>query len=79
MPVMGKWDPSPTMMDEGVEEVGVWEWESIPEMEAMWDVAPESMYQALGVAGGWSVTVLKAATSSCWFQGPSGVGGAGPG
>jgi hypothetical protein len=75
---MGKWDPSPTMMDEGVEEVGVWEWESIAEVEAIWDVAPESMYQTLGVAGGWSVIALKATASSYWFQGPSGVGGVGP-
>jgi len=33
--VMGRWDPSPTMMEEGVEEVGGRELDNIPDVEAI--------------------------------------------
>jgi hypothetical protein len=62
MEVMGKVVPLPTII--GVEEVGGWQWDKIPEVEAMWAVAPESMYQS--PVGGVSVMVLKAPVRVCW-------------
>jgi hypothetical protein len=33
--VMGKVVPLPTIIEEGVEDVGGWQWDKIPEVEAM--------------------------------------------
>ena len=54
----GKREPLPTMMEEGVVEEGGWDEVRIPEVEAMWDEAPESIYHSC-VGGGESCMVLK--------------------
>ena len=51
--------PSPTIMEEGVEEDGGPEWDNIPDWDAMWAEVPESMYQVLAGAGGASVMVHR--------------------
>jgi hypothetical protein len=58
MNTTGRAEPSPTIIMEGVELEEGQEKESIPELEAMCAVAPESMYHS-PVEGGVRVMVLK--------------------
>jgi hypothetical protein len=68
MAVTGSKAPLPTMIDEGVDEVGIEVVESIPVSEDMWEPAPESAYHS--DCEGWSVIVLKFCTRDSWFQAP---------
>jgi hypothetical protein len=60
------------MIDEGVDEVGKEEVESIPASADMCEPAPESAYHS--DCGGWSVMVLKFCTRESWFQAPPWAG-----
>lgn len=44
--VTGNGAPLPTIIEDGLEGEGGWESERIPGWVAIWDVAPESMYQS---------------------------------
>lgn len=58
MPITGRVAPLPTTMEEGKEEVE--DMVTIPGLEAMWEVAPESSTQSEELGGGVRETVLKA-------------------
>ena len=73
MPTTGRVAPLPTTMEEGkVEEEDK---VTIPELDAMWEEAPESTTQSL-LPGGVRVTVLKALARECGSQGAHAGGGA---
>ena len=57
--VTGSKAPFPTMIDEGVNEVGEEKVESLPASEVMCEPAPESAYHSEVAFGGLSVMVLK--------------------
>jgi len=61
MAVIGSKAPLPTMIDEGVEEVGGEMVESLPASADMCEPAPESAYHS-DCAGGVRVMVLKFCT-----------------
>ena len=58
----GKVAPLPTTMEEGKEEDG--DKVTIPELEAMWEEAPESTTQSEVLGGGVRETVLNALASA---------------
>ena len=59
MAVTGNKEPLLTTIWEGVERDGKWEAERVPVSDAMWLLAPESMYHS-PEGGGVSCIVLKA-------------------
>ena len=58
----GKVAPLPTTMEEGKEEDG--DKVTIPELEAMWEEAPESTTQSEALGGGVRETVLNTLASA---------------
>jgi hypothetical protein len=69
MAVTGSKAPLPTMIDEGVENVGEDRVEILPASAVICEPAPESAYHSNG-AGGVSVMVLKFCTRESWFHAP---------
>jgi hypothetical protein len=67
--VIGKVEPLPTMMDEGLEEFKGRGLEILPIEGVVWCEAPESATQSLiELWGGCSAMVLKEFMSDCWSQ-----------
>jgi hypothetical protein len=65
--VIGREEPLPTAIDEGLDEAKGRRVEILPTDGVVWCVAPESATQSwTEVGGGWSVMVLKELASSCW-------------
>ena len=58
----GKVAPLPTTMEEGKEEDG--DKVTIPELEVMWEEAPDSTTQSEALGGGVRETVLNALASA---------------
>jgi hypothetical protein len=76
--VTGSKAPLPTMIDEGVDELGKERVEIVPASAVMCDPAPESAYHSDG-GGCWSVMVLKLCASVSWFHAPPWTGFQGAG
>lgn len=73
MAVIGSKAPLPTIIDEGVEDVGEEMVESLPASAVMCEPAPESAYHS-DDAGGLRVMVLKDCTRESWFHAPPWTG-----
>jgi hypothetical protein len=68
--VIGRTDPLPTMMDEGVEGLGGRKREMLQRSGVVWFDAPELATHSVSESGCWSIIVLKEFASNCCSHQP---------